>query len=89
MGLLAELARGITYRDKRGQVPKIYDRPPNEFAIKQLNEYQYGKPRQVLEHAIDEGAMGRVMAAFADSMVQDPGQGMDQPEGDFLPGESS
>ncbi len=49
MELLAQLARGILLEDLVKGMPIVYRTPPSDFAIKQLNEYQYGKPKQIVE----------------------------------------
>lgn len=56
MKLLAELARGVTVEetDKKGDV-NIYTKPPDSFAIRQLNEYQYGKPAQSITVGTEDG----------------------------------
>ena len=50
IGLLAELARGITVSEeqKRGE-PKVYTKPPDCFALKILEEYASGKPPQSID----------------------------------------
>jgi hypothetical protein len=58
---LAELSRGITVSetDKKGEV-HVYTLPPNEKAIRQLNEYAWGKP--VERSKIDVTSDGKPMA---------------------------
>ena len=56
MDLLAQLARGVTVKEEKKSGPVIYTTPPSDFAIRQLNEYQYGKPRQQLEVTGKDGA---------------------------------
>ncbi len=50
MRLLALLARGVPVEEtlKSGET-KIYSKPPDALAIRQLNEYQYGKPTEMHE----------------------------------------
>lgn len=54
--LLAELAEGVTLQEtlKNGET-KIYTRAPSVEAIKELNDRQYGKSRQSIEHSGEDG----------------------------------
>lgn len=52
MQLLGDLARGIKLQDTATEV--IYTTRPDRDAIKQLNEYQYGRPPQPIQGDADK-----------------------------------
>jgi squalene cyclase len=62
--LLAELARGVTVveTNQKGDT-KTYTKPPDEKAIRQLNEYDHGKP--VDRSKIDVTSGGEKLSAIA------------------------
>ena len=78
IGLLAELARGVTVEEtyKNGG-PVIYTRPPDAFAIRQLNENQYGKPREAVDVNLSpelfEIIIGKIGKRKAENQNPDPG----------------
>lgn len=62
MQLLAELAEGVTVSEGE----RVYTKPPDTLAIKQLNEYQYGRPAQRIE-GIGENGEHVVRVIFEDA----------------------
>jgi hypothetical protein len=51
VGLLAELARGVTIQEETKDGPRIYRLPPNHQALKTIMEYTHGKAKEFIEHS--------------------------------------
>ena len=61
--ILAQLAQGIQAQrfDKKTGKMIVYSIPPSHEAIRQMNEYQFGRPVQALEHGTTDGLPFPVM----------------------------
>ena len=70
-GKLAELARGVTVQavDKHTMTTVVYQTVPDRDAIRQLNEYQYGKPAQAVQL---QDAAGGPLPVLLMPVVQSP-----------------